>query len=234
MRVSPCPLPSVVASSSYTVSAEGYPDYTANAITSDEAAAAYREAAAGDADGSGNVGGTSTASQTTTVSSNDIASTEHEFLVLGLIPKVKNTITLTITDTDGNATTRTIEQTGPKLLGEEEVRLEQAVAPDESTVTTLGNGLYAILGNDSNEQDFMYYYDANGVIRGEIPVLYYRSHRLLFDNDGIMWFSASTKHFVGMNRLGKLVKIINLGDQYSCTMITRWIPTAISSLWPPI
>lgn len=65
-------------------------------------AAAYREAAAGDADGSGNVGGTSTASQTTTVSSNDIASTEHEFLVLGLIPKVKNTITLTITDTDGN------------------------------------------------------------------------------------------------------------------------------------
>lgn len=95
MRISPYPLPSAVASSSYTVSAEGYPDYTANAITSDEAAA-------GDADGSGNVGGASTASQTTTVSSNDIASTEHEFLVLGLIPKVKNTITLTITDTDGN------------------------------------------------------------------------------------------------------------------------------------
>ena len=114
MRISPYPLPSAVASSSYTVSAEGYPDYTANAITSDEAAAAYREAAAGDADGSGNVGGTSTASQTTTVSSNDIASTEHEFLVLGLIPKVKNTITLTITDTDGNATTRTIEKTGPE------------------------------------------------------------------------------------------------------------------------
>lgn len=51
MRVSPYPLPSAVASSSYTVSAEGYPDYTANAITSDEAAAAYREAAAGDTDG---------------------------------------------------------------------------------------------------------------------------------------------------------------------------------------
>lgn len=67
---------------SYTVSAEGYPDYTANAITSDEAAAAYREAAAGDADGSGNVGGTSTASQTTTVSSNDIAS--HRARVSGV------------------------------------------------------------------------------------------------------------------------------------------------------
>ena len=57
----------------------------------------------------------------------------------------------------------------------------------------------------------MYYYDANGVIRGEIPVLYYRSHRLLFDNDGIMWFSASTKHFVGMNRLGMLLIIFYMG-----------------------
>ena len=52
----------------------------------------------------------------------------------------------------------------------------------ESTKTAetgenLGDGLYAILGNDSDEQDFMFYYDTNGVLRGEIPVLYYRSHR---------------------------------------------------------
>lgn len=78
---------------SYTVSAEGYPDYTANAITSDEAAAAYREAAAGDADGSGNVGGTSTASQTTTVSSNDIASTKH-FVGMNRLGKLVKIINL--------------------------------------------------------------------------------------------------------------------------------------------
>ena len=29
-----------------------------------------------------------------------------------------------------------------------------------------------------------------------------------------MWFSASTKHFVGMNRFGKLEKIIDLGDRF--------------------
>ena len=78
----------------------------------------------------------------------------------------------------------------------------------------MGNGLYAILGNDSDDQDFMYYYDVNGVIRGEIPVKYYRSHRLLFDDNGLMWFSASTHTMVGMNRLGKLEKILDLDDQF--------------------
>ncbi|WP_236034424.1 aryl-sulfate sulfotransferase [Bifidobacterium saguinibicoloris] len=110
--------------------------------------------------------------------------------------------------------TKQITRTGANLLGAEEVRLEQPVDPTSEATQALGDGLYAILGNDSNEQDFMYYYDVNGVLRGEVPVMYYRSHRLLFDDDGLMWFSASTKHFVGMNRLGKLVKIINLGDRF--------------------
>lgn len=60
----------------------------------------------------------------------------------------------------------------------------------------------------------MFYYDTNGVLRGEVPVLYYRSHRLLFDDDGLMWISASTHHMVGMNRLGKLEKILDLGSNY--------------------
>lgn len=29
-----------------------------------------------------------------------------------------------------------------------------------------------------------------------------------------MWFSASTKHFVGMNRFGKLEKIIDFGEMF--------------------
>lgn len=202
---------------SYTVSADGYPDYTATAVTSDEAASAIRSAVDSYTSTTGDTITPSAAEETeaaSDVSEDKLASTTHEFLVLGLIPQVKNTITLTITDTDGQTTTRTITKTGPKLLGAEETRLEQTVSPDDDTLTALGNGLYAILGNDSNEQDFMYYYDANGVIRGEVPVLYYRSHRLLFDSNGLMWFSASTKTFVGMNRLGKLVKIIDLGDRF--------------------
>ena len=165
------------ATVSYTVAAEGYPDFSADAY----------EGVYG-------------------------ATTEHEFLVLGLLPDVTNTITLTITDETGDTTERVIEREGLGLLGTEEVRLEQPVQPAEGT--DLGNGLYAILGNDSDDQDFMFYYDANGVLRGEVPILFYRSHRLLFDDDGLMWFSASTEKMAAMDRLGRLVKILDLGDRY--------------------
>ena len=162
---------------SYTVAAEGYPDFSADAYEG--------------VDG---------------------ATTEHEFLVLGLLPDVTNTITLTITDETGGTTERVIEREGLGLLGTEEVRLEQPVQPAKGV--DLGNGLYAILGNDSDDQDFMFYYDANGVLRGEVPILFYRSHRLLFDDDGLMWFSASTEKMAAMDRLGRLVKILDLGDRY--------------------
>ena len=165
------------ATVSYTVAAEGYPDFSADAYEG--------------VDG---------------------ATTEHEFLVLGLLPDRTNTITLTITDETGDTTERVIEREGLGLLGTEEVRLEQPVQPAEGT--DLGNGLYAILGNDSDDQDFMFYYDANGVLRGEVPILFYRSHRLLFDDDGLMWFSASTEKMAAMDRLGRLVKILDLGDRY--------------------
>lgn len=165
------------ATVSYTVAAEGYPDFSADAYEG--------------VDG---------------------ATTEHEFLVLGLLPDVTNTITLTITDETGGTVERVIEREGLGLLGTEEVRLEQPVQPDEGA--NLGNGLYAILGNDSDDQDFMFYYDANGVLRGEVPILFYRSHRLLFDDDGLMWFSASTEKMAAMDRLGRLVKILDLGDRY--------------------
>lgn len=177
----------------YTVSADGYPDFTVTANQGED------------------------------------YTTEHEFLVLGLIPDVENTITFNLTDSGGLTTTYTITHDGPSLLGTEAVRLEQTdgsldttsatntatLASGDTTVTQqLGSGLYAILGNDSDEQDFMYYYDAYGVLRGEVPVKYYRSHRLLFDDDGLMWFSASTHTMVGMNRLGKLEKIYDLGSDF--------------------
>lgn len=165
------------ATVSYTVAAEGYPDFSADAYEG--------------VDG---------------------ATTEHEFLVLGLLPDLTNTITLTITDETGGTVERVIEREGLGLLGTEEVRLEQPVQPAEGV--DLGNGLYAILGNDSDDQDFMFYYDANGVLRGEVPILFYRSHRLLFDDDGLMWFSASTEKMAAMDRLGRLVKILDLGDRY--------------------
>ena len=75
----------------------------------------------------------------------------------------------------------------------------------------LEDGLYVILGNDSSSMDFMYYYDNSGVLRGEVPLLDYRSHRLLFD-DNSMYYSISEKKMAQVNRLGQVTKVYNLGD----------------------
>lgn len=85
------------SSVTYTVSAEGYPDFSADPYQGEDMV------------------------------------TEHEFLVLGLLPDVTNTITLTITDDTGDSTTRVIEHEGLGLLGAEEVVLERTVEPQEGT-----------------------------------------------------------------------------------------------------
>ena len=68
-----------------------------------------------------------------------------------------------------------------ELSGKEEIQLKQTEAAEGSE--TVSDGLYVVLGNDSDEEDFMYYYDNSGVLRGEIPLIGYRSHRLLFRDD---------------------------------------------------
>ncbi|MCI1664464.1 MAG: aryl-sulfate sulfotransferase [Bifidobacterium crudilactis] len=154
--------------------------------------------------------GTDYADFTATPDKGDEYTTTHEFQALGLIPGVTNTITFTMTAKNGKQTTRSIEHKGAKLLSDVEVQL---ASTKNNTSQNLGNGLYAILGNDSDDQDFMYYYDVHGVIRGEIPILFYRSHRLLF-RDNIMYFSVSTRDIVGMNSLGRIVKWYNTGSNY--------------------
>ncbi len=137
--------------------------------------------------------------------------TEHEFQVLGLIPEGANMITFNMEYEDGSTETTYYSCVAPVLMGQEDVQLDEAVIADEALDLGLGNGLYVVLGNDSQDQDFMYYYDVEGVIRAEIPIIGYRSHRLLF-KDGLMYFSISQSKICAMNRLGQVERVYKLGD----------------------
>ena len=132
----------------------------------------------------------------------------HEFTVIGLIPNTTNTITFTLTDVIGKKTTKTVKYKMGKKLGVEETNLQ--VTADNET-QSLSNGLYAILGNDSDDQDFVYYYDNNGTLRGETPIVGYRAHRLLFRN-GLMYYSISETKIAAVNSLGQVKKIIHTGN----------------------
>lgn len=139
----------------------------------------------------------------------DMPATEHEFKVIGLIPNHKNTVTLTCTAQDGTSRTSTFTVKTPALKGEEEERL--AVTAGESN-TPLADGLFTILGNDSSKLDFMYLYDNAGQIRGEVPIIGYRSHRLLFPGDGSMIMSVSTTKMAQINAIGQVVNVWSTGD----------------------
>lgn len=134
--------------------------------------------------------------------------TEHEFQVIGLIPDTENTVTFYITNKDGSTDTKEIVYDMGSLYGEEEVQLDTDVKQSADKLT---DGLYVILGNDSSSMDFMYYYDNNGVLRGEVPLLVYRSHRLIFDENS-MYYSISEKRLAQVNRLGQVTNVYNLGD----------------------
>nr|WP_296263269.1 aryl-sulfate sulfotransferase [uncultured Merdimonas sp.] len=138
----------------------------------------------------------------------DLYTTEHEFQVIGLIPDMENTVTFFLTREDGSTDTREIVYEMGDLLGTEEVMLDTDM---EGEAEELEDGLYAILGNDSDGLDFMYYYDNQGVLRGEIPIIGYRSHRLLFDEDS-MYFSISETKMAQMNRLGQVTNVYDLGN----------------------
>lgn len=134
--------------------------------------------------------------------------TEHEFQVMGLIPEECNTITFTLTKEDGSVEIYSYVHEMGELSGKEEIQLKQTEAAEGSE--TVSDGLYVVLGNDSDEEDFMYYYDNSGVLRGEIPLIGYRSHRLLFWDD-CMYYSISESKIAAVNHLGKAEKIYDTG-----------------------
>ena len=132
---------------------------------------------------------------------------EHEFQLIGLIPDCTNTITITAIYKDGTSQSVSTNYTMGSLLGDEDIQLEQVSGSKQD----LGNGLYTLLGNDSDDQDFVYMYDTNGILRSEIPIIGYRSHRMLMQNQ-TLYMSVSTHRMAAINHLGMIEHIYNLGN----------------------
>ena len=132
---------------------------------------------------------------------------EHEFQLIGLLPNCTNTITFTVTFKDGTSQSVTKTYEMGSLLGDEDIQLKRVSGSKQD----LGNGLYTLLGNDSDDQDFVYLYDTNGILCGEIPIIGYRSHRMLMQNQ-MLYMSISTHRMVAMNHLGMVKHVYNLGN----------------------
>ncbi|MBS6373861.1 MAG: aryl-sulfate sulfotransferase [Erysipelotrichaceae bacterium] len=135
--------------------------------------------------------------------------TDHAYQLIGLIPDMDNIITLKLTDKNGNIVNQKsfTYHAGP-LKGKEDVQLKL----EKGTSTeALSNGLYTVLGNDSDDQDFVYLYDNEGVLRSEMPINGYRSHRMLFDED-YLYMSVSQYKMAKLSRLGRVEEVYKTGS----------------------
>lgn len=132
----------------------------------------------------------------------------HEYQIIGLVPGYKNTITLKLKD----KTSKTLKEKQIVIdLTELKTNSQTFAKVTEGTSKSeLEDGLFAILGNDSDTQDYLALYDNDGVLRTEIPIIGYRAHKILF-KDNCMYFSISQTKIVKMSNTGRIEDIYKTG-----------------------
>lgn len=130
--------------------------------------------------------------------------TEHEYQVIGLVPAVENTITFYIEYENGKVTERIVQFTPDALTGTEKQNLSYK---DGTSKKKLSDGLYVVLA----ENKFLYYYDNEGRIRSEIPILGYRAVNLLISQDNRMYYSINRTQIAEMNRFGQVTNLYSTG-----------------------
>ena len=154
--------------------------------------------------------------QTVFANSGDNLSTEHETALIGIVPEVENQIILRLINEEGKDLGGVqFTYSAPPANGEYvcyQTELKKGPSTQE-----LSDGLYVVLGNDSNAETgeatnrFISMYDNNGVIRCVIPIIEYRVSRILFHNN-LMYFNTSHNQIVCMDKTGYIAKSYMTGQ----------------------
>ena len=133
---------------------------------------------------------------------------KHAYQLIGLIAGEKNNVTLTLKDKDGKTIDTkefTVDLSDVAVNGEKKLEVTEGDSKEELT-----NGLYTMLGNDSDGQDYLALYDNDGILRMETEIIGYRAHRILFRN-GKMYYSVSQTRIAEVNSLGQVTEIYRTG-----------------------
>lgn len=134
--------------------------------------------------------------------------TKHQYQLIGFVAGKKNDVTLELLDQNEDVvSTKKIILDLSNVEVNEQQKLD---IKDGKSKEELADGLYAVLGNDSDSQDYLTLYDNNGILRMETEIIGYRAHRILFKDDK-MYFSVSQTRIAEVNSLGQVTEIYRTG-----------------------
>ena len=132
----------------------------------------------------------------------------HSYQLIGFVPGEVNEVSLTLKDEDGEEVATkeiTVDLTDIEYNAQKKLKVKEGESKEELT-----DGLYTMLGNDSDGQDYLAIYDNDGILRMESEIVGYRAHRVLF-KDNKMYYSISQTKIAEVNPLGQVSEIYHTG-----------------------
>lgn len=131
--------------------------------------------------------------------------------IIGLVAGYENEVHMTLTLEDGTVKENdfVFNMKNIKNSGNVSTTLE---VEEGNSVSSLEDGLYAVLGHDKNYNADIYLYDNNGILRSELNLEDYRADRIIFADDDSMIYSSNEDELIKVNSLGKIEQTYYLGD----------------------
>lgn len=133
-------------------------------------------------------------------------SKNHSYQLIGFVMGKKNFLTLTLTSKDGDKKEYNYTLDFSRYSIDTPNKLKVTYTKEDEVT----DGLFAILGDSREDNDYIHLVDNDGIVRSEIPIIGYRGLRLLFNNNN-MYFNISEKRLVSVNRLGQVINKYYLG-----------------------
>lgn len=136
---------------------------------------------------------------------------EHSYQLIGLIPNVENTISLTAYDQDGKTTKSIFHIQVPEVNTAGELILDVTTKQEEALTNGLFCVFYGRLTKDDGQILNIDLYDNDGILRSELVVDSYRTDNIQFIDNHI-FYCIDEQHLAKVNSLGQVVRIYDLGQ----------------------
>lgn len=142
----------------------------------------------------------------------------QEFLLVGLVPGMENTVTLSAeTKQQGTSYSFTIDM--PEATSGYDVTLE---TEEGDSAQELYDGLFYAMGL-GDYYGYTFFFDNEGVLRYEMVLEGYHSDRFLWDDDGSLITCVGSQKIARLNRFGQVTQVFDLG-QYELHHDINWGP----------